>query len=187
MSEEMVVKYCAPTLASIKTGNMFTCRFESNAEMQEYVRGLNRRLRDKGLRVLPLRYRDGKGLVYLYRPGMLSRDLGNETARRLLCDCGYDCTHTGKCLACLYRRLREQDGFPHEIGLFLGYPPEDVEGFIECREPKCSGCWKVYGNEDAARRTFAKYKKCTDVYLRCLAEGRGLEKLTVAKQRKPAV
>ena len=24
--------------------------------------------------------------------------------------------------------------FPHEIGLFLGYPEEDVQGFIEIRE-----------------------------------------------------
>ena len=182
MSEEMVVKYCAPTLAALKTGNMFSCRFAGSREMMEYIRDLNRRLRCKGLRALPLRYRDGRGLVYLYRPDRLHRDLKDETARRLLDGCGYDCERPGACVACLGRRIRKMDGFPHEVGLFLGYPPEDVEGFIQCREPKCTGCWKVYGDEEQARRTFAKYKKCTDVYLRCLGSGRALEQLAVGKK-----
>ncbi len=42
--------------------------------------------------------------------------------------------------------------FPHEIGLFLGYPPEDVCGYIrnkgKCQ--KCTGHWQVYGDENFA-------------------------------------
>ncbi len=78
-------------------------------------------------------------------------------------------------------RMRGREDFPHEIGLFLGYPPEDVYGFIHARlGAKCCGCWKVYGDVDAARRTFAKYRKCTKVYLRCRAEGRGMGRLAVS-------
>ena len=33
----------------------------------------------------------------------------------------------------LIKRLNEDAEFPHEIGLFPGYPPEDVRGFIENR------------------------------------------------------
>ena len=36
-----------------------------------------------------------------------------------------------RCIVKLIGRLQENEGFPHEIGLFLGYPPEDVLGFIE--------------------------------------------------------
>ena len=70
--------------------------------------------------------------------------------------------------------------FPHEIGLFLSYPPEDVKGFLEHRPCKCVGCWKVYENEEAAKKTFAKYKACTRVYCRQLASGIDIERLTVA-------
>lgn len=79
-------------------------------------------------------------------------------------------------------RLRGGGGFPDEIGLFLGYPPEDVRGFIENKAAgcKCVGCWKVYGDAEAARAVFAKYKKCTDVYRARFAEGRSVERLTVA-------
>ena len=82
----------------------------------------------------------------------------------------------------LIKRMCADEEFPHEIGLFLGYPPEDVRGFIEngAENCKCVGCWKVYGNVEAAKKTFAKYKKCTDVYSRQQANGKSVERLTVA-------
>ena len=76
----------------------------------------------------------------------------------------------------------ESGEFPHEVGLFLSYPPEDVKGFIENRaaNAKCTGVWKVYGDERQARQTFAKYKKCTQVYCERWQSGSGLDKLAVA-------
>ena len=64
----------------------------------------------------------------------------------------------------------------------MGYPPEDVCGFIDNNAAcyKCVGYWKVYGDEKAALKTFARYKKCTETYCACLAEGRTIEALTVA-------
>lgn len=64
------------------------------------------------------------------------------------------------------KRLGESDEFPHEIGLFLGYPVEDVKGFIENKAScaKCVGYWKVYGDEEKAQKLFNQYKKCTGVY-----------------------
>ena len=180
MSEEMIVRHCAPTLASLKTGNMFTCRFATAEELYRSVREMNRRLAGKGLRVLPLRYRDGVGLVYVYRPGKLNADLTHATACQLLAERGYPCGNANLCVKRLCCRLAQGEEFPHEIGLFLGYPPEDVEGFIRRKgEVKLAGCWKVYGDVEAAQRTFAKYKKCTDVYVRQHAGGRALERLAV--------
>lgn len=65
----------------------------------------------------------------------------------------------------------ESGEFPHEVGLFLSYPPEDVKGFIAHRanDFKCAGLWKVYGNEEKARSLFAKYKMHGDL-LRTLAK-----------------
>lgn len=180
MSEELVIRCCAPTLASLKTGNMFTCRFASRKGMLDGLRGLNHRLGPKGLRALPLRYQQGVGLIYLYRPSRLSRDLSHKLAKQLLQERGYPADEPGRCVTCLMERLRQSGEFPHEIGLFLGYPPEDVEGFINHKsEAKCVGCWKVYGDEESARRTFALYKKCTALYLQQWAKGKQMERLTV--------
>lgn len=181
MSEELVIRCCAPTLASIKTANMFTCHYPDEQAMNESIRLFNRRLRSKGLHMVPLRYRDGVGLIYVYRPKRLRRDLCNEKACQLLREHGYECTHCTRCVQQLRQKLKNHQNFPHEIGLFLGYPPEDVDGFIHRKgQEKCTGHWKVYGDADAVQKTFALYKKCTSVYLRHWHSGSPLERLTVA-------
>lgn len=183
MSEELFIRHCAPTLASIKTGSLFNFRCPSPTELHESIRSLNRRLGGKGMRVLPLKYENGTALIYAYRPRKLQQDLKHETAHRLLGDCGYCSRNPNHCLMHLKARLAQQTDFPHEIGLFLGYPPEDVEGFIHRKqEAKFSGYWKVYGDVAAARKIFAQYKKCTDIYMQQWANGRALERLTVAQQ-----
>lgn len=182
MSEELVIRHCSPTLAGIKTGNLFTCRFEQKEEINREIRKLNRILVKKGLRVLPLRFSGDRALIYIYRPLRLTKDLKDHTACRLLKERGYIPEDIDQCIVHLVERLKENEEFPHEIGLFLGYPPEDVCGFIEHKEEgcKCTGCWKVYGDVDAAQKEFTKFKKCTDIYCTQYAKGKTIERLTVA-------
>ena len=127
-------------------------------------------------------FTDISALLYLYRPCDLERDLQDRLATEILQHAGYACTGSEQCLMQLIERLRAYDEFPHEIGLFLSYPPEDVKGFIEhhAADFKYAGLWKVYGDERQARQTFAKYKKCTQVYCERWQSGSGLDKLAVA-------
>ena len=182
MSEELMVRQCAPTLAGIKTGSLFPCPCDDRETLLCQVRSINRRLSPKGLCLLPLRFTEGSVLLYLYRPATLRRDLSDGMARGILTEAGYDGVSCGRCVAMLIRRLRQGGDFPHEIGLFLSYPPEDVKGFVEnhaCNY-KCAGLWKVYGDEEKARSLFAKYKKCTEIYCALWEAGSGIEQLAVA-------
>jgi aminopeptidase N len=45
------------------------------------------------------------------------------------------------------------------------------------------GYWKVYGDEEKAKKIFDKYRKCSQVYLDRFERGYTLEKLTVARKR----
>lgn len=181
MSEDIIVRQCAPTLAGLKTGNMFTCLFADTDEMRDSVRKWNRLLGKKGLRVLPLKFRDNRALVYVYRVSHLLRDMKDDAVSHLLREMGYETETPERCIVQLIRKLEGCSEFPHEIGLFLGYPPEDVCGFIENRARGCKliGYWKVYGNEEKARKTFAKYRKCTEVYTAQFVGGRSVDRLTV--------
>lgn len=178
MSEELIVRHCAPTLANLKTGSLFVCPITDRPSFFSSLRSLNEFLVPKGLRALPLRIREYSALVYLYRPSRLKKDLEDPAAIKILQDHGYSCY--GKCLPKLIERIRASEEFPHEIGLFLGYPPEDVQGFLDHRPCKCSGCWKVYGDENKAKKTFDLYKKCERVYCQQLARGIDIKRLTVA-------
>ena len=182
MSDDYLIRHCAPTLAGLKTASLFTCPYASRDALLDSVRQMNKRLKPKGLRMLPLRFSDKNALIYLYRPKMLTADLTDSAAAQILERCGYDTGSCEKCVVRLVQKLRQQEAFPHEIGLFLGYPPEDVCGFMEHGPDccKCTGCWKVYGDEEAAKKKFAQYKKCTRVYWDQWAKGKDIERLTVA-------
>ena len=182
MSEELLIRHCSPTLAGLKTGNLFPCDCPCRKALTAQLGQLNRRLVPRGIRILPLRVRNGRALIYVYRPHALETDLRDPQARMLLQEYGYQTENSNGCVVHLMHRLRDAGEFPHEIGLFLSYPPEDVLGFITngaCRH-KCVGCWKVYGDEQAAKIRFRKYERCSRVYSRQWQQGKSIEQLTVA-------
>ena len=80
MSEEVIVRLGAPTLAGIKTGSLFTCAYTSRKSVEESLRRLNRCFAPKGLCLLPLRYSEKNVLLYLFRPAEPSRDLSEHDA-----------------------------------------------------------------------------------------------------------
>ncbi|MCD8004124.1 MAG: DUF3793 family protein [Oscillospiraceae bacterium] len=181
MLEKTLVRQCAPTLAGLKTGSLFSVAAPSDRELYQWLKSLNRRLGPKGLRLLPVRRRGERVLLYLYRGELLRRDLEDQSACRMLEGLGYPCPRAGQCVARMVRRVRERPDFPHEVGLFLGYPPEDVRGFMERRDCKLVGCWKVYGDEQKAQETFRRYRQCTAAYCQRWRGGASLEQLAQAE------
>ena len=98
MSEDIFVQCCAPTLAGIKTGSLFSCPFSSRQELNADIRRLNRTFSPYGLRILPLRYHEGRALLYLFRPAALERDLKNKSAKEILDAAGYEGLRFEQCI-----------------------------------------------------------------------------------------
>ena len=182
MLEQYLINHCAPTLASLKTANLFNCTAENPTALQMAVSRWQALLAPKGVELLLLRESGNRALVYVYRPDRLTRDLQQPGVAAFLAHCGYTGTAPAACLDVLRRKLAVSSDFPHEIGLFLGYPLGDVEGFIQNQGQncKCAGCWKVYCNELEAQKRFARIQKCRKVYARLWAQGRSVWQLTVA-------
>lgn len=180
MLDRYLIEHCSPTLASLKTASLFTYRFED--DLDSTVAAWNAQFAVKGISLLVLRRRENTALIYVFRHKKLAADLKRPGVDALLRENGYTELSVSGALEHLRVRLAENEAFPHEIGVFLGYPVEDVIGFIENagQNCKCCGCWKVYCNECEAIRTFARFKKCREVYLRLWNEGRSILQLTVA-------
>lgn len=185
MSDDIIIKHCSPTLAGIKSGNIFTCEYTSKEEILSDIRRLNRLLVPKGLRVVPLRYSESRVLLYIYRPENLLSELRDAEAVHILREAGYENISPDRCVIRLIKRLQTCDDFPHEIGLFLSYPPGDVRGFIENKgkNAKLIGNWKVYGDVAGAKEKFHAFKKCTEIYERKIASGASIEELAVSLSR----
>lgn len=183
MLERYLVKNCSPTLASIKTANLFSINHLGEANLKKQIEEWNVKLSGKGVSLMLLKNSNNTALVYVCRKSRLREDLNKVGVAEFLKGYGYTRTDVDYAIERLSSRLSSQDEFPHEIGIFLSYPLGDVIGFIENagKNCKCTGCWKVYCNECEAVKTFAKFKKCREVYSRLWSEGsKSVWQLTVA-------
>jgi hypothetical protein len=180
MAEELLIRHCAPTLAGLKTGSLFSCAAD-NKDLGLGINEMDAMLSTKGVRVCLLSINACRALVYVYRPERLEGDLNRPEARALLCENGYTINGVDGIIAQLSERIGNKCEFPHEIGLFLSYPIDDIRAFIANKGKNClcTGCWKVYCNEGEALKTFQRFKKCTDIYCRKFSEGTTITRLTV--------
>lgn len=186
MPDKVIIDNCSPTLAGIKTGNLFSVDRNEIKDVNKELRELNAILTSKGIRAVPVKQTSKNVLIYLYRPDRLMRDLDAEGAKEILKEKGYNCKSVEEYVVSLINHISHDRSFPHEIGLFLGYPPIDVKGFMENTRAgvKCVGYWKVYGDKEKAEKTFHRYKKCTDLYKTNLALGKPISQLIVCTNDK---
>lgn len=109
-----------------------------------------------------LRNREGQSLVFFYDPELLTQTLNDPLVREYLESVGYGCmTGLDSWLDALCERFA-QPGFPHEIGLFLGYPLKDVKGFMQPgASPVYCGAWKVYGSLEPSLSIMNRFRQVT--------------------------
>ncbi len=153
---ELVVIHCAPTVKDVKCSSLVCLASLESFDVKELIS-----LERKGLSSRFLTNRKGCPLLFLYRSRRLEEVIGGE-ASPVLTSLGYDTSSVERSLDRLEERMMEDD-FPHEIGIFLGYPLDDVKSFVENRGENfiLSGVWKVYHNPEKAKRTFRLYSECT--------------------------
>lgn len=179
--EKCLIKHCAPTLAGMKCASLFSYFHSGETIAREEVKQLNNLLNPKGVHIDVLTWRKESALVYVYRRAMLGEELADTGVSELLKLYGYESCEIDSCIRRLKYRIENGSEFPHEIGVFLGYPLEDVYGFIRNKGRNCESCgmWKVYCNKAEKDKLFKKYKKCKDMYLQVFLAGRELARMTV--------
>ena len=180
--EAHLIEHCSPTLASIKTANLFMYTIPRVPEFADCLQRVNKILNKKGVYVEALQIREGRALIWVYRKSQLESRMQDQRVSKFLGTYGYQTEKLDKVILHLKERVLSAKKFPHEIGVFLGYPLADVVAFIknEGKNSKCTGCWKVYTNECEARNLFKKYDKCKLIYAKMLSLGKSIRQLTVA-------
>lgn len=169
----IMARHSAPTLLGIKCGSLFS--LDKNAfSADAHIAYFNARAAAKGLKIRILCHCGKRSLLYVYNEALLQKRLAEPWAQALLASLGYAPQKgVAECLRLLAERIGGEEEFPHEIGVFLGYPKEDVEGFLlhKGADSKLCGCWKVYGCPEAAKRAFSNYEKCRKFLCSRLEQG----------------
>jgi len=124
-----------------------------------------------GLEYVMLKESNSCACVFIFKRHCLSHSIQGKNCRLLLQRCGYDNTlDVDQILSNLQTRFTTS--CPHEIGLLLGIPLDDVQGFIanQGRNYLFSSYWKVYSNPQHAKKIFRVYdsakKTVIENYLR---------------------
>lgn len=149
---------CAPVFFGIKPSNLLILK---KGQIQK-IRNLMVKI---GVHFYRLCQNEKREIWFVYWPETMRYLLGREDVKLFLEEQGYDSMDlipilkkTGQ----RYRAYQEQGfGFPHELGILLGYPVADVRGFIVHNGQRylCTGYWKVYENEENAKRVFSLYEE----------------------------
>ncbi len=178
--EETLACHCGETLAGIKPANLICCTKEAYPDIGAQLKVLNSQLNGKGIYFLVLCSCQKRDLVLVYRPKLLSQHLEDARVRRFLAQNGYPADRgLAQMLAFLQKRIQQQEQFPHEIGVFLGYPIEDIEGFVRHKGQnyQYSGYWKVYANVEDKKQMFARYTRCRKAILKRVHAGISIAQL----------
>ena len=181
--EKSIIEYGAATLAGIKTASLFNFRFASEASCRHNLSEAGRVLNEKGVYLKLLAQKAGFYLILIYRRNMVDQLQEDPAVSGFLEEYGYPANAgTEEILSHLGIRFRQTDRFPHEIGVFLGYPVEDIRGFIDNHGKNCliCGLWKVYSDPHRAAAYFEKIDHCNTVYREVYRKGRSLADMTVA-------
>jgi hypothetical protein len=160
--ERIIVNHCSPVLLGCKPAALF--RIGSPQALAVLSRLLRPRI---DLKVM--RKSGGSLLVMVFESGGLEKTLLGRDARAVLSGMGYPRNAELPVMLDFLRRRFNHEDFPHEIGFFLGYPVEDVLGFVrhQGRNYKFCGYWKVYGDVEHAKQCFSRYDACRE-YCRAL-------------------
>ena len=179
---EKIAYQCSPVIRAVKPSNLLMLRDYGARESAWLVR---RALFGTNLEARCLYGTDRNSMWLVYRKDLLAMQLAGREQRYFLEERGY----TAKGLSRLLGRLsagmgsykRGEQEFPHELGVFLGYPLEDVKGFIlhKGKDSLCTGYWKVYGDENEARRTFAMYDHAKEEVSESMKQGFCLRQIAI--------
>jgi len=162
----------APTLAGHKASSIITLS-KNNRNLyllwEKYKRGF---LLECGVDFFEIKNGNNAVTIIFYNRKRLEQAIYQEKNMRFLRKYGYSSSvslqDNLKILKC-----RFQEKFPHEIGIFLGFPLEDVICFMEYPHKQCIFCgyWKVYNNPEIARQKFLRYDEDKNSIIRYVLNG----------------
>lgn len=161
---------CAPLIAGLKVSNLLIVPRGSEG----IVRSI---LQSSGISCYRLLICGKRETYLLFRKEQLGPMLMKEAVGRVLTKAGYERHSLEYILMELGRRyqayMNQFRAFPHEMGLILGYPVEDVEGFVQNdgKNFLCAGYWKVYANEGEKKKLFRQFDAARDHMLGLLCRG----------------
>ncbi len=192
---ESLVRLAGGVIAGVKPAAIFGMPFKAyragrwhrleREQLDEVLRTYAATLPAYGVSLSVLYRTKSRVFVLVWRPRHLNSVVSDPEHMEILRSAGYTGASAPELVAELRRRLvdyylsnpSEGHEFPHEIGVFLGYPASDVRGFMAGLKPTCIGAWHAYGDESVAQQRFSELREHEHRCRRRYAAGEPLSSL----------
>lgn len=171
--ETQLALQCAPLIAGLKMSNLLIAEGDNLYEVKQI-------LKDTGISCFVLSKTEQRLMAILYHQEKLEKYLSERNVKVFLRKCGYQETSLSKTLSIFWLRYQkyvsEKGEFPHEMGVFLGYPIEDVEGFMKNAGENFlyTGYWKVYANLSVKLSLFREFEIARETLIQLVSVGVGI-------------
>lgn len=154
--KEVLIRHCSPVLMGCKPAALFMIRADILDHLLAYTSSF--------IDCLVIRKHKGKMLVFLFDKTVLEKTILSDPIRSVLVGMGYPSRYSLPVFLKHLQKQFEHQQCPHAVGLFLGYPLDDVLGFIKHKGSnyKLCGIWKVYGDVEQAKKYFRQYDLCRE-------------------------
>lgn len=179
--EVQIALQCAPLISGLRFSNLFNV----NNEQADYLISLMNEMHISW----KILFRGKEKLtMLLYKKDILENYFSDIRVKNILKNSGYEknivdeedisgLIDTFADRYCCYMQTKKY--FPHEMGLFLGYPVEDVEGYLKNNGENSlyTGYWKVYEDVAAKSSLFERFEKANEQIIWFLAQGVSIKNL----------
>ena len=150
--ENVLATFCSPVLFKQKISNLVSVFKREIPDISLLIDEYNEKFESHGIRIEKICECEKRILLLVYSELEMLEHLKEESVAQILLKYGYENAKLLEDYLCILKERMAQEEFPHEIGLFLGYPLSDVKGFIDNngRNYQYCGYWKVYENINEA-------------------------------------
>lgn len=168
--EMQMALQCAPVITGLKIANLLIVQNDSFPVAEQLIA-------ETVLSCYLVSVTKQRTAVLIYDANRLQEYLSREAVKDSMKQFGY----TDMDLSLVLPKFRERyqrymhtaESFPHEMGLLLGYPVEDVKGFIDNRGENAllTGYWKVYRNPVHKKELFHQFECARDHLIQMVHRG----------------
>lgn len=174
--EIQLILQCAPFISGLKKSNLLLVNKEKLYKLKKLL--------DGSLISYSVLYENSNKIaLLLYNEQEMNKYLNNESVKTFLLDMGYENISFKNILKIFKLRyekyMQGNEEFPHEMGILLGYPIEDVKGFVENKGKNSlyTGYWKVYDRVEEKEKLFEKFKQVEETMIKLIYYGITMEEI----------
>lgn len=174
--EKLLAFHCSPALFGIKPSNLVNISLKDFPNINEELEHLNRKFNPRIYFKL-LNKTISRALILVYQASKLSKTIFDSDNYDFLLNYNYPNEKNLEVyLDKLQTKLSNNEDFPHEIGVFLGYDLDDIKEY-QSGNKNCLyvGYWKVFSKKEEKMKIFDQYTKCKNAVFRLLDKGYRLE------------